>query len=111
MLKAPLLGFSGLVSVSMPGKEVVKKSRYSFAILLNFCQEVQCSMETLTSFLLPEAASSALALLFLLGGPAASPLEASSGVSSSALLFLDTFPFAMFSRYFSGLLIVLLITC
>merc|ERR1719342_1838243 len=45
MLKAPRRGFVGLVSVSTPGKEV---TRYSLAILLNFCQEVQCSMVILT---------------------------------------------------------------
>ena len=38
MLKAPRRGFVGLVSVSTPGKEVTKQSRYSLAILLNFCQ-------------------------------------------------------------------------
>ena len=36
MLKAPLRGFCGLVSVSRPGKEVRRKARYSLAILPNF---------------------------------------------------------------------------
>ena len=36
ILKAPLRGLLGLVAVSTPGNEEAKKSRYSFAILLNF---------------------------------------------------------------------------
>merc|ERR1719495_281296 len=99
MLKAPLLknqeegllGFSGLVSVSTPGKEVVKKSRYSFAILLNFCQELQCSIVIFTSWVLADCpASSLLGLVFLDGG------AADTSVASSAALFLPgTLPRAM----------------
>merc|ERR1719391_1284957 len=58
ILNAPLRGLLGLVAVSTPGKEAAKKSRYSFAILLYFCQELQCSMVILTSV--------SLASLFLL---------------------------------------------
>ena len=36
ILKAPRRGLLGLVAVSTPGNEEAKKSRYSFAILLNF---------------------------------------------------------------------------
>ena len=36
ILKAPRRGLLGLVAVSTPGKEAAKKSRYSFASLLNF---------------------------------------------------------------------------
>merc|ERR1719397_1674369 len=52
ILNAPRRGLLGVVAVSTPGNEEAKKSRYSFAILLNFCQELQCSMMILTSFLL-----------------------------------------------------------
>lgn len=52
MLKAPLLGFSGLISVSILEKKVAKYSRYSFAILLNLGQELQASMEILESLVL-----------------------------------------------------------
>merc|ERR1719397_2285674 len=52
ILNAPRRGLLGLVAVSTPGNEEAKKSRYSFAILMNFCQELQCSMMILTSVLL-----------------------------------------------------------
>merc|ERR1719397_1433297 len=52
ILNAPRRGLLGVVAVSTPGNEEAKKSRYSFAILLNFCQELQCSMMILTSVLL-----------------------------------------------------------
>jgi len=68
ILNAPRRGLLGLVAVSTPGNEEAKKSRYSFAILLNFCQELQCSMMILTSvlFSLLLLLTSLLLLLLLL---------------------------------------------
>ena len=99
MLNAPLLGLEELVSVSIPGNEVVKKSKYSFAILLNFCQEVQCSITTLTNFLIEALPPSSPVLLFFAGGALDSDLLASSGLSSTTLLLPVTRPRAIVRVY------------